>query len=132
VKLLLDEMWTPKIAAQLRERSFDVIAICDPAHARRYAGIADHQVFALAQEEGRTIVTDNIADYELIRAVWESRGKRHSGIVYALNPPFNRHRGKRVIGQMVKALTYLLSSLEASSEPFQHVHYLREAPIEGR
>jgi hypothetical protein len=31
VRLLLDEMWTPTIALELRKRGFDVIAISEPA-----------------------------------------------------------------------------------------------------
>jgi hypothetical protein len=128
VRLLLDEMWTPTIALELRKRDFDVIAISEPAHAGRYAGISDDWVFAHAQDDRRAIVTDNIADFELIRLEWESRNQIHYGLIYALNPPFNRHRGERVIGQMVNALAHFLSSPGAAQEPLNRVHYLRAAP----
>jgi len=131
VRLLLDEMWTPTIALELRKRDFDVIAISEPAHAGRYAGIGDDQVFARAQEDGRAVVTDNIADYEQARSDWESHGQAHHGLIYALNPPFNRHRGERVIGQMVSALAHFLRTPEAAREPFNRAHYLREAPEEN-
>jgi Domain of unknown function (DUF5615) len=121
-------MWTPTIALQLRKRDFDVIAISEPPHAGRYAGISDEEVFARAQGEGRAVVTDNIADYEQARHEWESRGQSHHGLVYALDPPFNRHRGERVIGQMVNALARFLSSPEATQEPFNRAHYLRDTP----
>lgn len=128
MRLLLDEMWTPTIALELRKRGLDVIAISEPAHASRYAGISDDEVFARAQDNAHTIVTDNIADYEQTRREWESRGQTHHGLVYALNPPFNRHKGERVIGQMVRALAYFLDSPDATKEPFNRAHYLREAP----
>jgi len=54
VRLLLDEMWTPTIALELRKRDFDVIAISEPAHAGRYAGISDDLHFARAQEDRRS------------------------------------------------------------------------------
>jgi len=127
VRLLLDEMWTPTIALQLRKRGFDVVAISEPEHASRYAGISDDQVFARAQDDGRAIVTDNIADYEQARRTHESRGQTHHGLIYAINPPFNRHRGDRVIGQMVNALADFLSSPETAQQPFNRAHYLREA-----
>jgi hypothetical protein len=130
VRLLLDEMWTPTIAVELRRRDFDVIAISEAVHADRYAGISDDEVFARAQDDGRTVVTDNIADYEHARRDWENRGQAHHGLLYALHPPFNRHRGERVIGQMVNALTHFLSSPDAVQEPFNRAHYLREAPDE--
>jgi hypothetical protein len=127
MRLLLDEMWTPTIALELRAREFDVIAINEPAHAPRYAGISDDQVFARAQDDGRTIVTDNVSDYERVRRDRESRGLTHHGVIYALNPPFNRHRGDAVIGEMVRALGHLLS-VDPPPEPFNRVHYLRAFP----
>ncbi len=126
MRLLLDEMWTPTIA--LEQHDFDVIAISEPAHMGRYAGISDDWVFAHAQDDRRAIVTDNIADFELTRLEWESRGQAHHGLIYALNPPFNRHRGERVIGQMVNALAHFLSSPDAAQEPLNRVHFLRLAP----
>jgi hypothetical protein len=48
MKLLLDEMWTPTIALELRRRDHNVIAANEPAHASRYAGIPDDAVFARA------------------------------------------------------------------------------------
>lgn len=119
MKVILDEMWTPTIAAELRRRHFDVIAVNEPAHAGRYAGIVDDEVFARAQADGRAIVTDNISDYEKARLDWEAHGAAHHGVIYALNPPFNRHRGDAVIGQMVRALEHFLSSPEAAG-----AHYL--------
>jgi hypothetical protein len=121
-------MWTPTIAAELRKRNFDVVAINEPAHAGRYAGITDDEVFARAQDDGRTIVTDNVADYEKARRDWESRGASDYGVIYALNPPFNRYRGEAVIGQMVKALVHFLSSPDISTAPLGRAHYLHEAP----
>lgn len=130
MRLILDEMWTPTIALQLRKRGLDVIAISEPEHASRYAGVSDDEVFARAQDDGRGIVTDNIADYEQARRDWESRGQTHHGLLYALDPPFNRHRGERVIGQMVNALAHFLGSPDARQQPFNRAHYLREAPEE--
>jgi hypothetical protein len=132
VRLLLDEMWTPTIALELHKRDFDVIAIGEPAYAGRYAGISDDDVFARAQDDGRVVVTDNIADYEQARRDWESRGRAHHGLVYALNPSFNRHRGERVIGQMVNALAHFLVSPDAAQEPLNRAHYLREVPTKNR
>jgi len=130
MKLLLDEMWTPTIAIELRKRGFDVIAVNEIAYAPRYAGVTDDTVFARAQDDGRTIVTDNVSDYERARRDWESRGRAHCGVVYALNPPFNRHRGDSVIGDMVRALQHFLCSPDTDVERFDRAHYLRGAPSE--
>jgi hypothetical protein len=125
MKLLLDEMWTPTIARELRRRGSDVVAIHEASHAPRYAGFSDDVVFARAQDDARTIVTDNVSDYEMARRGWESRGRAHHGIIYALDPPFNRHRGASIIGEMVRALEHFLDSPEPKPEPFDRVHYLR-------
>lgn len=61
-------------------------------------------------------MTDNISDYEKARLDWEARGIAHHGLVYALDPPFNRHWGDAVTGQMVRALEHLLSSPDAQAE----------------
>lgn len=128
MRVLLDEMWTPAISVELRKRGFDVIAIGEAEHASRYAGIADDDVFARAQEDGRTIVTDNVPDYEQVRRAWEARGRLHHGVIYALDPPFNRHRGDAVVGQMVLALELLLGSAVSQRDPFDRVHFLRPEP----
>lgn len=126
MKLVLDEMWNAAIARELRRREHDAIAGQEPEHAR-YAGIPDDDVFALAQEEERTIVTDNVVDFERARLEWESTGRPHRGVIYALDPPFNRHRGNAVIGQMVRALDGFLRSDAARSSSPLPVHYLRGA-----
>ncbi len=128
MKLLLDEMWTPSLAHELRRRDFAVIAINEPEQAPRYAGVPDDGVFARAQDDARTIVTDNVSDFEMARRNWESRGHTHNGVIYALNPPFNRHRGGAVIGEMVRALEHFLRSPEAKPKPFNRVHYLQRVP----
>jgi uncharacterized protein DUF5615 len=128
VRLLLDEMWAPAIAVELRKRHFDVIAISEPAHAGRYAGMPDDEVFARAQAEERVVVTDNVPDYEKARLDWEARGNAHNGVIYALDPPFNRHRGNSVIGLMVRALGHFISSPEAEARAQNRVHYLRATP----
>ena len=56
------------------------------------------------------LVTDNVADFEVVRIAWEASGSLHNGVIYALNPPFNRHRGDAVIGEMVNALKAFVSS----------------------
>jgi Domain of unknown function (DUF5615) len=128
VRVVLDEMWSPAIAVELRSRGFDVVAISEAAHASRYAGIPDDVVFARAQENGRAVVTDNVADYERARRHWENRGGTHHGVVYALDPP-NRHTGHAVIGRMVRALDRFLGSAQAQTEPFNRIHFLR--PVES-
>jgi Domain of unknown function (DUF5615) len=116
-----------EIAAQLRRRGHDVIAATELEHAGRYSGAPDQLVFERAQDDRRTIVTDNVADYELARLAHETADEPHHGVVYALAPAFNRHRGDQVIGPMVLALDRFLND-RLSEEPLNTAHYLRPAP----
>lgn len=124
MRLLLDEMWSHEIAAQLRRRGHDVIAATEPEHAGRYSGIPDDIVFERARHDRRVVVTDNVSDYELVRIAYESAKKVHHGVVYALAPEFDRHRGSRVIGPMVDALDGFLTD-HPSDEALNAAHYLR-------
>lgn len=119
-------MWSFEIAVQLRRRSHDVISATEPEEAGRYSNTPDPVVFERAQDDGRAIVTDNVADYEAVRLAHETTGEPHYGVIYALAPAFNRHRGDQVIGPMVRALDRFLND-HPGEEPLNTAHYLRPA-----
>jgi predicted nuclease of predicted toxin-antitoxin system len=60
VKLLLDEMLSPAIARELRQRGHDAEAVC--GHPDREA-LSDPEVLALARAEHRAVVTNNLRDF---------------------------------------------------------------------
>lgn len=106
MKLVLNEMWSSEIARQLRRRGYDVVAATELP--RRYRGIPDDEFFRRAQEDGRTIVTDNVRDFATLVAERASRAEPHCGVVFAVRPAFDRsHPG--VLGTMTRALTSFLS-----------------------
>jgi len=58
--LLLDEMFSPAIAEELRRRGHDVVAVAgDP----RLQSMTDTEVFGWAKTDGRRVVTENVADF---------------------------------------------------------------------
>jgi hypothetical protein len=128
VRLVLDEHWPPEIAVQLRHRGLDVIAASETEHAGRYRGIPDDLVFERAQEDGRAVVTDNVADFETIRLECEHQGRRHFGVVHARAPQFDRHQPELVVGLMVRALQLLLES-QPSNEPASASYWLRRPEV---
>ena len=128
MRLILDELWPKEIAVQLRQRGFDVVGANEIEQAGRYAAIDDSLLFQRAQEDGRAVVTDNVSDFELGRLRWADRGKPHYGVIYALDPPFNRHRSEVVIERMVLALEHLLRSESELAEPSDRVYWLAPAP----
>lgn len=102
MKALLDEMIPPAVAEQLGGRGHDVIAVTERADLR---SLPDNQLFALAQAEGRAIVTRDRADYLALERGQRAAGKSHAGLV--LVP--SRFTGAAV-GPLVKALDELLGS----------------------
>lgn len=104
MKLLIDEMYPPSIAEQLRDRGHDVQAVTERPELR---ALADTDIFALAQEQRRAVVTENVADFSVIASGYDQRGQAHHGLV--LVAPGSYPRGRRgTIGRMVTELDRLL------------------------
>lgn len=80
----------------------------------------DELVFARAREDGRTVVTDNVADFSVLVARASSRGESHPGVVFALRPAFDRSQ-PGIVGAMTRALGRLLRT----GEPIRGAHFLR-------
>jgi hypothetical protein len=105
LRLLLDEMYPAAIADALRARGHDAVAVVERPELRSGS---DADVFAAAQTEGRTVVTENVADFVPIANDHDARSKAHHGLV--LVHPVRYPRGHpRTIGAMVTALDELAS-----------------------
>ena len=78
MKLLLDEMISGDVAARLRDRGHDVIAVVADKGLK---GSSDPAVFALAQEQGRAVVTYNRVDFEPIVRAHGEANRTHCGLV---------------------------------------------------
>lgn len=102
MKALLDEMIPPAIAQQLRQRGHDVAAVAERADLR---SLPDRDIFALAQAEGRAIVTRDRADYLLLEREQRAAGERHAGLILV-----SSRFAAAAIGPLVKALDELLVS----------------------
>ena len=104
VKLLLDEMYPPAIAEQLRDRDHDAEGVTERAGLRARS---DADLFALAQQEQRTVVTENIDDFSVIAGVYDQRSQTHFGLVLVPHSSYPRS-SPATIGRMVTALDRLL------------------------
>ena len=63
-RLLLDEMFSPRIATELVERGYDCRSVAaDPLLRER----PDDALFAVAAAEQRILVTENVVDFERLR-----------------------------------------------------------------
>src|SRR5438046_2444261 len=102
-------MWSPNLAAQLRLRGHDVVAVVQRSDLR---GKSDAQVFATAQVEERVIVTENVSDFHQLAQQVVQHGRSHAGLIYTSNRRFPRH-DRRVMGRLVTTLANLLSAGES-------------------
>ncbi|MGN6256322.1 MAG: DUF5615 family PIN-like protein [Solirubrobacterales bacterium] len=78
MKLLLDEKISGKVAERLRDRGHDVTAVTDDPTLR---GLSDPDLFEVAQEEGRVLVTYNRVDFEPIIREYAQTNREHHGLV---------------------------------------------------
>lgn len=85
VQLVLDEMFSPTVAAALRDLGHDVIAVAERAEPR---AMGDEEVFAWATSQGRWLLTENVKDFRpiLLRALQADTST--TGILCASNRAF--------------------------------------------
>ena len=87
VRLILDEMHQPTVAATLRERGYDVLAVSEDPDLRSKT---DEELFAWAVAEGRRIVTENIQDFRPLVLAAEASGGLPVGVIYTSRRKFPR------------------------------------------
>src|SRR5260370_33203342 len=87
VPLVMDEMFSPALAAALRDLGHDVIAVAERGELR---AMSDKEVFAWATSQGRWLLTENVKDFRptLLRALRADTAT--TGILYTSRPVFPR------------------------------------------
>ena len=99
MRLLLDEMLSPAIARELRERRHDVRAVAEHSG---WAALSDPEMMALARTERKAIATSNLRDYRLLHAdAITPGGPGHFGMVFM---PGSYRRTKADTGRIISAL----------------------------
>lgn len=106
MKLLIDEMWPPQIAVQLRALGHDAIAVAESSELRSKQ---DTAILAFAHSDSRSVLTENVSDFRRLAAIAIARGDRHAGLIFTTNRCFPR-RDSRTVGRIVIALDQLLRS----------------------
>jgi Domain of unknown function (DUF5615) len=88
-RLVLDEMFSPAIAAALRDLGQDVIAVAERGELR---AMSDDEVFAWAISQRRWLLTENVKDFRpiLLRALQADTAT--TGILYTSSRAFPRSR----------------------------------------
>lgn len=105
VPLALDEMFSPAIAAALRDLGHDVIAVAERPDLR---ALADDAVFAWAAGQGRWLLTGNVKDFRPILLQALQAGSPIVGLLFTTSGAFPRSRKNP--GPLIEALhTWLLA-----------------------
>lgn len=116
VRLLLDVHHSPQAARWLRDDGHDVLAAADdPA----LAGLDDEELLRSAARDGRSVVTENVRDFDRIVRAWSATGEHHEGVIFT--SPRRYHRGAKAYpANLVRALAALLEESPASTRDWVH------------
>lgn len=98
-RLLLDEMFHPRIASELVARGHDCLAVAgDPV----LQASSDAHLVAFAISDGRALVTNNVGDFERLRRERAAIGEPAPPLIYTSDSTFPRDR--RFVGRLIAAL----------------------------
>lgn len=87
--LLLDEMYSPRIASLLAKRHIDCIAV---AEDQLLCASDDETVLLAALEQQRILVTNNVVDFERLRRSRTATGLQVPPLIYTDDSTFPRDR----------------------------------------
>ena len=110
MRLLLDEMHAPVVAAELRRLGHDVIAVKERAEM---AGSADAELLRVAASDQRAVVTENVKDFAALHKSFLATGNVHAGIVFTHARRFPR-RADDYVQTLVTALAAFLSEHDSA------------------
>ncbi len=96
---MLDEMFSPRIGALLRERGVDCVCVVDD---QMLCAQDDATVLDAARQQGRVLVTNNVVDFEPMRRRCAAVGQPVPPLIYTDDSTFPRNR--HYLGRMADAL----------------------------
>lgn len=103
MRLLLDELYSPEIALQLRTAGHDVAAVKERPEL---IGLEDDAILAAATAERRGLVTENWAHFSRLLDQAAEEGTDHYGVIFTSAAKLPRSR--RTIGLFVRVLDEFL------------------------
>lgn len=124
MKLLLDEMISPKIARELRSRGdFDVQAI--KGDRPDLEAVADREIVRRIAVEQRTLVTNDVLDFQLIHNQMLAAGEDHYGLIFTSDSTMPRNKAS--IPLWVKSLAKILIDHPADGALRNRVRHLHRS-----
>lgn len=104
MRLLLDEMHAPAVAAHLRNRGHDAVAVKERADL---IGLPDEELLRAATADHRAVVTENVKDFAALHRRISAAGQRHTGLVFTHPRRFPRS-ARNHVRVLADALAVLL------------------------
>jgi predicted nuclease of predicted toxin-antitoxin system len=104
VRALLDEQLSPEIAAELRTRGHDVIAVGERPDL---IGLSDRDIIVIAHSESRAVITNNVKDFRPLAADRLARGEQHGGLILL---PSARARTRAQTAHLADAVAAVLTA----------------------
>ena len=89
IELVLDEMFSPKIAAALRERGHHVVAVAERVDLR---AMTDDDLYAWVAAEQCWLLTENVKDFRPIMLRALQAGTATAGLLFTSSRTFPRTR----------------------------------------
>jgi predicted nuclease of predicted toxin-antitoxin system len=120
VRLLLDEMISPRIARELRQAGHDVQAI--KKDRPDLTGRMDREIVQRMSAERRAIVTNDVADFQAIHERMQAAGEEHAGMVFTFDATMPRN--KATIPSWTQRLIELLVEHGEENAMRNRVHHL--------
>jgi hypothetical protein len=126
MRLCLDELYTPLIAAQLRELDHDAISVHDRSGL---PGTSDRDLLELMVAERRAVLTANVADFMIVVSRLAVEGRDHHGLLLTSDAAMPRSRN--TVGLYVRTIDRYLVAHPAEDALRNRVDWLRP-PAEAR
>lgn len=113
-------MYAPSLAGELRRHGHDVVGVAERPELRQ---MEDEPLLMWATEQGRVLVTENVADYPDIVAALALDERTHSGVVLVASRAFPRT--ERGLGLLVRSLEAYLKEHVAEQKVPGGLDWLR-------
>jgi hypothetical protein len=118
-RLLLDEMYLPALAEELRRRGHDVRAVAADPELR---ALSDDELFRMCSDDGpaglrgRRIVTENVKDFRLLVRRADDVGASTGGLLFTGSRRFPRSRNP---APLLEALHAWLTRPDLARRPLE-------------
>lgn len=120
MRLLLDEMISPRIARSLRERGWDVDAV--KRDRPDLEGLPDRDIVRRMRREKRAVVTNNVIDFQPLHDRIVATGEEHFGMIFTYDATLPRT--KAAIPTWVETLETFLRKHPGEDALRNRVHHL--------